>query len=303
MDALTDALGAAAAPLFGLVFVAGLLVAAASGPLARRLEGARRRPATRAGPRTGGLRERLSPLIVVQALAASAGSLAGWWATGLAGMALLVGGLGVLLPPFVAAPGRRRRQTQEAMAWSLWCRQLAELAHSGSGLSQSIQGSLDHAPELAAPVLAKVASEAELHGLDAAIAMLEDSGNVWEPEVAAGLRMAATSGGAVAGPLLDLSGRIDEEVDMHRSRTEAVVQLWAQTIALLALAGGVIALMYRNNPSYFDPYATSTGQMVLVCIAGLLLISVSFLVYHSVVREQRSVLVPSRRRRDSKALM
>ncbi|MCY4281271.1 MAG: hypothetical protein OXC59_11270, partial [Acidimicrobiaceae bacterium] len=70
----------------------------------------------------------------------------------------------------------------------------------------------------------------------------------------------------------------------------------AQTIALLALAGGVIALMYINNPSYFEPYDTATGQLVLVGVAGLLLTSISFLVYHSVLREDHSVLVPSRRR-------
>ena len=70
--------------------------------------------------------------------------------------------------------------------------------------------------------------------------------------------------------------------------------------ALLGLAGGVVLLMYRNNPAYFEPYEQGTGQLVFVGIAGLLLMSTAFLVYHSVVREQHSVLVPPRRRNRAK---
>ncbi len=69
-----------------------------------------------------------------------------------------------------------------------------------------------------------------------------------------------------------------------------------QTIALLALSAGVVALMYRNNPAYFDPYSTPTGQIVLILISAVLIVSISFLVYHSVVREPNSVLAPPRRR-------
>ena len=243
---------------------------------------------------------RISSLMAVQIIAALGGGLAGWAATGLLGMMVLLGGLGALLPPFMAAPARRRRQTRQALAWALWSRQLAELARAGSGLTDSLRGSVEHAPDEIAAVVARTATAAELHGLEAALDDLAEAGTVWEPEVAAGLRMAATSGGSVADPLLDLCGRIGDVVDLHRSKTEAVVQLWTQTIALLGMAGGVVVLMYRNNPSYFDPYESGTGQLVFVGIAGLLLMSTGFLVYHSVVREENSVLVPPRRRSRAK---
>ena len=238
--------------------------------------------------------------MAVQLVAAVAGGAAGWVATGLLGMMLLLGGLGALLPPFMAAPARRRRQTRQALAWSLWSRQIAELARAGSGLAESLRGSVDHAPAEIAAAVERTAATAELHGLEAALDELAASGTVWEPEVAAGLRMAATSGGAVAEPLLDLCGRISDVVDLHRSKNEAVVQLWTQTIALLGLAGGVVVLMYRNNPAYFVPYEEGTGQLVFVGIAGLLLMSTAFLVYHSVVREENSVLVAPRRRSRAK---
>ena len=241
-------------------------------------------------------KRRLNPVVAVQVAAALGGALAGWAATGLLGMVILLGGLGALLPPFMAAPARRRRHTRQALAWSLWSRQLAELARAGSGLAESMRGSVRHAPAEIAPTVARVAATAELHGLEAAIDELAEAGVVWEPEVAAGLRMAATSGGAIADPLLDLCGRIGDVVDLHRSKTEAVVQLWTQTIAVLALAGGVVTLLYRNNPAYFEPYESDTGQLVFVGIAGVMVLSVSFLVYHSVVRDQNSVLVPPRRR-------
>ena len=100
----------------------------------------------------------------------------------------------------------------------------------------------------------------------------------------------------MASPLLDLSARIGDIVQLHNRRTESVVQLWTQTITLLSLAAGVVILMYRNNPAYFEPYRAGAGQLVLVGISGLLLMATAFLVHHSVVREKRSVLAPPTRR-------
>ena len=293
-----------AALIFGVLAAAGIALVAGSGALARARPGNNGRPrsSTKAESRKPAASgRRLSPLILVQVAAAAGGGLLGWAATGLLGMMMLLGGLGALLPPFMAAPARRRRQTRQALAWSLWSRQLAELARAGSGLTDSIRGSVDHVPEQIAATVSRVAATAEIDGLEAALDELAVAGTVWEPEVAAGLRMAATSGGAVADPLLDLCGRISDVVDLHRSKTEAVVQLWTQTIALLGLAGAVVALMYRNNPAYFEPYEAGTGQLVFVGIAGLLLMSTGFLVYHSVVREENSVLVAPRRRNRAKA--
>jgi hypothetical protein len=291
--------------LFGVLATAGLALVALSGALSRL----RRKPqqdgraayaaAQRASAKATGA-QRVSPLMAVQLVAAVAGGVVGWAATGLLGMMVLLGGLGALLPPFMAAPARRRRQTRQALAWSLWSRQLAELARAGSGLLESIRGSVEHAPAEIAPVIERIAATAEMQSLEEALDELAAAGTVWEPEVAAGLRMAATSGGAVADPLFDLCGRIGDTVDLHRSKTEAVVQLWTQTIALLGLAGGVVLMMYRNNPAYFEPYEQGTGQLVFVGIAGLLLLSTSFLVFHSVVRTENSVLVPPRRRSRAK---
>ena len=287
--------------VFGVLAAAGIALAAGSGALARaRPRGGRAKSAAQTPkPRAGGGR-RPSPVVLVQLVGAAGGGLLGWAATGLLGMVVLLGGLGALLPPFMAAPARRRRQTRQALAWSLWSRQLAELARAGSGLTDSIRGSVDHAPEAIAATVARVAAAAEIDGLEAALDELAAAGTVWEPEVAAGLRMAATSGGAVAEPLLDLCGRISDVVDLHRTKTESVVQLWTQTIALLGLAGAVVVLMYRNNPAYFVPYEEGTGQLVFVGIAGILLMSTAFLVYHSVVREENSVLVAPRRRNRAK---
>lgn len=280
------------AAVFAAVFVAGAGVVVFSGRLAL----ARSRRSRSAAWRLLGARRRLRGQVGVQAMAAVAGAAVGWVATGLVGMSVLLGGLGVLLPPFVAAPARRRRQSAEASAWSVWCRQMASLAQAGSGLADAVSASVDHAPEPIAAVISEVAVRARADGLEAALERLGRSGAVWEPEVAAGLRMAAASGSGIAGPLVDLSGRIDDAVSMHRVRTEAVVQLWAQTIALLVVAAGVVALMYRNNAAYFAPYSTSAGQSVLALIAAVLLGSVSLLVYHSTARPAPSVLAEARGR-------
>ena len=295
--------------VFGLAFAAGLaaVVLAATGVLsgdrpgaAERAEARRIKREERAATRRTGGERRLSLVAVVQLIGAVGGMALGFWATELLGMGVLLGGLGALLPPFMAAPRRRRQQSREAQAWQVWTRQLAELARSGAGLQQALSGSVAHAPAEVVDTVARVANTAELHGMEAALDELAASGRVWQPELAAGLRMAANSGGAVTEPLLDLGKRISDVVALHRTKTEAVVELWTQTIALLALAGGVVLLMYRNNPSYFLPYRSGTGALVLVGIAGLLLLSTGFLVFHSVVREQYSVLVPARRRNRAK---
>ena len=249
---------------------------------------------SRHGPAAGSEAGRLW---VVQAVATAGGAVVGWWATGLWGMAVLAAGLGALLPPFVAAPTRRRRRTAEALAWQTWTRQLAELARSGAGLGDALAASAEHAPIQIAAAVTRAARTARLVGLRAATDELAAAGRVWEPEVAAGLAIAASSGGPLAGPLGDLAGRIGDIVALHRARTEAVVQLWTQTIALLALAGGVVTLMYRNNPAYFEPYRTPTGQAVLLLIAFVLLGATAFLVRHSVVRADPSVLVAPKRAR------
>ena len=289
---------------FGAVVTVGLVLVVLSGTLSRarrgRGNGNGNGSDVSAAERSNGSpavpKRRLSPLLVVQVVGGVGGAFVGLAATGLLGMMMLLGGMGALLPPFMAAPARRRRQTRQALAWSLWSRQLAELARSGSGLTDSLRGSVDHAPKEIAATIERIAATAEMHGVEEALDELAVRGTVWEPEVAAGLRMAATSGGAIADPLLDLCGRIGDVVDLHRSKTEAVVQLWTQTIALLGLAGGVVVMMYRNNPAYFQPYEEGTGQLVFVGISGLLLMATGFLVYHSVVREENSVLVAPRRR-------
>ena len=240
------------------------------------------------------------PIAIVQVVAAIGGLMVGWLSTGLVGLGVLLAGLGALIPPFMAAPKRRRSQNQRALAWQMWSRQLAELAQSGAGLADALKGSVAHAPPELADIVSGVATTAELEGLEAAFEELASSGTAWEPEVAAGLRMAATTGGPVADPLFDLCGRIGEVVELHRTKTEAVVQLWTQTIALLVLATGVIVLLYSNNPAYFEPYHTGAGQLMLIGIAGVLLLSVAFLVYHSVVRDERSVLVATTRRKEVK---
>lgn len=149
------------------------------------------RPKKPAG--TGG--RRLSKVGLAQVLGAFGGLFLGWHATGLLGMAVLLGGLGALLPPFMAAPRRRREQSKLARAWQLWTRQLAELARAGAGLNDAIAASVPYAPPELRPTLEVVAARSRVDGIDAALEELGAAGHVWEPEVAAGLRMAAVTGG------------------------------------------------------------------------------------------------------------
>lgn len=290
-----------AALITGVAFAAGLLVVVFSGPLSRIWADRTEQPRVkRAEAERSQTERRLGAVEIAQLCGTAGGGLIGWLATELLGMALLLGGLGALLPAFMAAPRRRRCQMRVALAWSLWSRQIAELVRSGSVLAESLRTSVEHAPSELVPIVDRVAATAELHGFEAAMDELAASGSIWEPEIAAGLRVAYSSGGAIVDPLFELCGRIGDAVDLHRTKNQGVVQLWTQTIVLLALAAGVVVLMYANNPGYFEPYRTGTGQLVFVLIALLLLGSISFLVYHSLVREDHSFLVPPKRRNRAK---
>lgn len=237
---------------------------------------------------------RAARLRAAQAAAGLAGFAAGYAVSGLWGIALLGGGAGVLGPPFAAAPARRRRHTALALAWQAWARQLAELARSGAGLADALAASAAHAPPRIASVVSDTARTAREHGIGAAAERLAAAGDTFEPDIAAGLATAAGAGGPVAASLDMLAARIGDSVATHRARTEAVIALWTQTIALLGLAAAVITLMYRNNPAYFDPYRTPAGQTFLVLIAMVLLAASAFLVRHSTVRTARSPLAPPR---------
>ena len=236
-----------------------------------------------------------APLMwAAQAAAAVIGLAAGYAASGLWGIGTLAAGMAALGPPFAAAPARRRRHTTTALAWQAWARQLAELARSGAGLTDALTASVPHAAARIAPTVERTALIARHDGIDAAARRLAAAGDTFEPDIAAGLRMAAHAGGPVAASLDLLAERIGDSVEVHRARTEAVVALWTQTVALLALAGGVITLMYRNNAAYFNPYRTPRGQAFLVLIALVLVGATAFLVRHSTVRASRSALAPPR---------
>ena len=258
-------------------------------PVRRRV---RRRPVEFAPTRERSIKPSTIGQIV---LGVGAGALA-FWVTGLAGMAVLFGGLGILMPPFMAAPRRRREASRTALSWQEWTRQVSELAHAGATLSDALIASSQHAPAELREAVVKATDKLEVLGVSAALDDLSSADKLWAPQAAAGLRVAHEAGGPAAAPLMDLGRRIGSMVDLHRVKTEAVVRIWTQTIALLVLSAGIILLMWKNNPTYFDPYMLPTGQMVLVGIAGLLLIAIGFLVRHSVVRSEESVLVaPSER--------
>ncbi len=282
---------------FALLFAAGVSLTAAAalrGPARHRAQPPRSpadAPSRRA--RSPAASPRRALLWGAARAAAGIGGLAaGYMASGLWGIGVLTAGAGVLGPAFAAAPARRRRHTALALAWQAWARQLAELARSGAGLADALAASVAHAPQRIAPAVARTARAAREHGITAAAEQLAAAGAVFEPDIAAGLRMAAAAGGPVAASLELLAQRIGDSVAVHRARTEAVVALWTQTIALLALAGAVITLMYRNNPAYFDPYRTPAGQTFLVLIAMVILGASAFLVHHSTVRTHRSPLAP-----------
>ena len=274
--------------LCGALMAAGFAVAAV-GWAPRRPRRPRRRhvPAPRpAAPR--------GPLVLrgVQIGGSIAVAVAMYTLSGLPGLVVLFGGLAALLPPFLTAPARRRLSARRAEAWRMWTGQLAELCRAGTNLSRGLVASAEHAPAEIAETIRRTAARVEVDGLDAALDELAEADELWSPQIAASVRIAHQAGASAATPLLDLARRMGDVVGIHRTQTEAVVKIWVQTIVLLLLSGIIVGLMWFNNPTYFDPYRAGSGPTFLLVIATMLLGAVGYLVRHSVVRGEESVLLP-----------
>lgn len=260
-------MGTLAAALCGMLIVGGV-VAAVVGWLDRREPG---RPPTRAWfdlarLRRFGMRQiaLAGGWLVVGVLAAT---LTGWTL-----LAVLAPVVGLAVPHLLGKPSDTEVRLLEAL--DRWVRSLAAILPTGRSIGDAIRVSARQAPEpLAAPLSLVVQRLDDRWTLSAALrALADDLDSPDADAVLAALSLAAERGGTGAqATLTALADSIQDrlralrEVETERAKPRIVVRQ-VTMITLVVLAG---ALVFGG--SFFEPYRTPLGQVILtVLIAAYL---------------------------------
>ena len=229
-------------------------------------------------------------LLLVRVALAFFGLFLTYQQTQLYGLAVLLGGLGWFMPAFIMGPRLRREATREAEMWQDWARLLGELAESGASLYDSLRTSVRHLPPQLVPVAKRAAVIAEIDGIEPALNTLAETESPWGAQLSAGLRIVSRAGGGISKPMQSIVQRIEDITDVHRQKTSSVVKVWVQTLALMAVGGVTMFLLWRNNPDYFAPFSVGVGQVLLLGISVIIVFCVGYLTTRGVVPPQEYVL-------------
>lgn len=192
-----------------------------------------------------------------------AASLTGWML-----LTLLAPVLGVVLPALLGKPAERELELLTGL--DRWVRSLTAILPTGRSIADAIRISVRQAPEaLAGPLGLLVQRLNDRWTLQQALhALADDLDSADADAVLAALALAADRGGTGAHATLSaLADSIQDrvralrEIETERAKPRIVVrQVTAITLAVLAAA-----LVFGG--SFFEPYRTAVGQLIL---AGLI---------------------------------
>ena len=192
--------------------------------------------------------------------------------TGWTLLAVLAPALGLAVPRLLGTPPQTEVHLLEAL--DRWVRSLAAILPTGRSIGDAIRVSSRQAPEpLASPLLLVVQRMDERWPLSSALrAMADDLDSPDADAVLAALSLAAERGGTGAqATLTALADAIQDrlralrEIETERAKPRVVVR--QVTLITLVVLGG--ALVFGG--SFFEPYRTPAGQVILaVLIAAYL---------------------------------
>lgn len=214
-------------------------------------------------PRLDALAARVGVAVLVGVIAA----LATRWIA-----AFAIGVLGaLLLPSLVGARGRREAVITKNEAVASWAEMLRDTMAASAGLQAAITASARVAP---APIASEVRALARSMQRDGLVPALQTfAAAVNDPTadiVVVALTVAATRQASQVGEVLDraasaarASAAMRVSVEASRARTYTSARI---IVAVTVGMGCALALL---SGSYLEPFATATGQLVLVVIAGL----------------------------------
>ncbi|MCW5953757.1 MAG: type II secretion system F family protein, partial [Propionibacteriaceae bacterium] len=226
-------------------------------------------------------------LLAVWCLAGmTAASLTGWVL-----LAFLAPVLGIVLPALLGKPSERELELLTAL--DRWVRSLAAILPTGRSIADAVRISARQAPEmLAGPLGLLVQRLNDRWTLQQALyALGDDLDSADADAVLAALALAADRGGtgahATLGALADsIQDRVRalREIETERAKPRIVVrQVTAITLAVLAAA-----LVFGGT--FFEPYRTPAGQLILAVLIAAYLGSLLLLRRMSLPRARQRIL-------------
>ncbi len=236
--------------------------------------------------------ERLRPMLKKYGLRLALGLIGGIVFaafTGMSVMLLVVPVAVVGLPVLLSAPSNREIDLLQAL--DRWIRGLAATLPTGRSIMDAMRLSQRSAPELLAEPLALLVARLDDRwtSAEALRAMADELDSPDADAVLAALALAAERGGTGATATLHALAdsiqdrlRAQREIETERAKPRLVVrQVTVITVAVLALV-----MVFGRG--FFAPYGTPVGQVILLCLLGLYVMSLVVL---------RRMITPRRRER------
>lgn len=173
------------------------------------------------------------------------------------------------IPALLAAPPQREVDVLAAL--DRWVRLLSPSIATGKSIRDAIIATRAQAPTLLAPSVSRLVARLDegWSTREALLAMAEEVESADSDAVLAALAIASSRGGVGArATLAALSEttqdrlRVLREIASERSKPRAVVR--QVTLITLGILGGSVLL----GGSFFEPYSTPLGQVLVLCLAG-----------------------------------
>jgi Flp pilus assembly protein TadB len=264
------------ATLCGVLVAGGLVLAVAGfssppgrpGPASTRLW--RRAAASRLGE---SIRRRWWQLLLAVLAGFVASAVTGWPL-----LVVVVPAAGYGLPVILSAPANRDLALLEAL--DRWVRTLGSLLPTGRSITDAVRVSVRQAPALLAPHLRLLTTRLDDRWTieQALFALADELDSADADAVLAALALAAERGGTGAGATLaaladNISDRLRalREIETERAKPRIVVR----QVAIITVV--VLGLALAFGGSFFAPFGTELGQLLLAVLVAAYLGSLLFL--------------------------
>jgi tight adherence protein B len=271
-----------------MIAIAAVLGAGIGLGVALMVAGLRGRPSQR--PHSGTPRLRLVPrrLAVGVACGLVVGVTTGWPVA-----ALFALGLGIVLPDVIRRHRAQGRAVPRIEAIAAWTEMLRDAMAGAAGLESALVATASVAPLAIRADVQELAASLTSERIGPALRQFAD--RVADPTcdlVVAALLMAAEHQGRQLGELLGaLAASAREDVAM-RLRVEAGrAQVRGDLQIILITVFGFVAMLLLVDRSYYTPYDSPLGQLVLMAIAGIFAGALTLLLRLATLSTPRRLLV------------
>lgn len=193
--------------------------------------------------------------------------------------------------------GGARDNEEIAEAVALWTEQLRDTLAAAHGLQQTLVATAPHAPTRIAGPIQRLAAKLPYSSMSQSLREFADEVDHSSADFVAAALIAATEHeardlGSLLGHLARCSreeARMHQRIWVGRSRTRAAVRIISLTVV------GFVGALLLLNKDYLQPYATQSGQVVLVAIVCVFASALILLQTGSKVRvPERFLMEPER---------